>query len=115
MGNFRSGSQGGFNRGRSSSFARRNFERRDSGERRSFNSRDSFRRDDRGEGRSFIEKFSITCDKCGKKDEVPFKPTQGKPILCKTCFDASKPAPLQEQLDSINAKLDKLIASLGVK
>ena len=128
MGNFRSGSQGGFGSNRRSSFGgRRSFDRgdRDSGDRgfRSGGFSRGPRRDDRGEGRGFgdrerrdfQEKFRITCDKCGKEDEVPFKPTQGKPILCKECFDANKPAPIQDQLDSINEKLEKIMKNLDIK
>jgi CxxC-x17-CxxC domain-containing protein len=32
----------------------------------------------------------ITCAECGKETTVPFKPTQGKPILCRSCFKKSK-------------------------
>ena len=28
----------------------------------------------------------VTCSGCGSNTTVPFKPTQGKPVLCKTCF-----------------------------
>lgn len=27
------------------------------------------------------------CDNCGKECEVPFRPTQGKPIFCSNCFE----------------------------
>ena len=27
-----------------------------------------------------------TCSQCGKETTVPFKPTQGRPILCRECF-----------------------------
>jgi CxxC-x17-CxxC domain-containing protein len=27
-----------------------------------------------------------TCSQCGKATTVPFKPTQGRPILCRECF-----------------------------
>ena len=30
--------------------------------------------------------YRVICAKCGKKSTVPFKPTQNKPIYCKTCF-----------------------------
>ena len=30
------------------------------------------------------------CSKCGKKCEVPFKPTGDKPIYCQDCFRASR-------------------------
>ena len=70
-------------------------------ERRGFN-RDNRGFGDRRERRDFQEKFKIKCDKCGKEDEVPFKPTQGKPILCRDCFDKNKPASVQEQIDALN-------------
>jgi CxxC-x17-CxxC domain-containing protein len=36
------------------------------------------------------QKFDITCDRCGKPDSVPFKPSAGRPVLCGECFSASK-------------------------
>ena len=27
-----------------------------------------------------------TCSKCGKSTEVPFRPTNGKPVYCSDCF-----------------------------
>jgi CxxC-x17-CxxC domain-containing protein len=30
--------------------------------------------------------FKAKCSECGKDCEVPFKPTQGRPIYCKECF-----------------------------
>ena len=35
-------------------------------------------------------KFEITCDKCGKTDNVPFKPSAGRPVLCGECFAAAR-------------------------
>jgi len=34
--------------------------------------------------------FKATCADCGQECEVPFKPTQGKPVRCKECFAKSK-------------------------
>jgi len=34
--------------------------------------------------------FDVTCSACGKETTVPFKPTQGKPVLCRDCFKNSK-------------------------
>jgi len=34
--------------------------------------------------------FDVTCSECGKKTTVPFKPTQGKPVLCRECYKKSK-------------------------
>jgi CxxC-x17-CxxC domain-containing protein len=36
-------------------------------------------------GRSRIE-TTTNCSQCGKKTTVPFKPTQGRPVLCRDCF-----------------------------
>ncbi|MCJ7425282.1 hypothetical protein MUP01_13600 [Candidatus Bathyarchaeota archaeon] len=30
--------------------------------------------------------FETKCTECGKTTTVPFKPTMGKPVYCKTCF-----------------------------
>jgi CxxC-x17-CxxC domain-containing protein len=31
-----------------------------------------------------------TCSECGKETTVPFRPTQGRPVLCKECFQRRK-------------------------
>ena len=30
------------------------------------------------------------CSACGKQTTVPFRPTQGRPVFCKECFQARK-------------------------
>jgi len=30
------------------------------------------------------------CSQCGKETTVPFKPTQGRPVLCRECFQQRK-------------------------
>ena len=35
--------------------------------------------------------FKATCSDCGKACEVPFKPTEGKPVRCQDCFRKNKP------------------------
>jgi CxxC-x17-CxxC domain-containing protein len=30
------------------------------------------------------------CSACGKETTVPFKPTQGRPVLCRECFQAKR-------------------------
>ena len=32
------------------------------------------------------EMFTIKCSECGKDAEVPFKPTEGRPVYCRDCF-----------------------------
>jgi len=31
-----------------------------------------------------------TCSQCGRDTTVPFKPTQGRPVLCRECFQSQK-------------------------
>ncbi|MFP5227868.1 MAG: zinc-ribbon domain containing protein [Acidobacteriota bacterium] len=33
-----------------------------------------------------------TCAVCGRDTTVPFRPTQGRPVLCRTCFEERKAA-----------------------
>ena len=37
------------------------------------------------------EFFKTTCTACGKECEVPFKPTEGKPVYCKECYAIHAP------------------------
>jgi CxxC-x17-CxxC domain-containing protein len=30
--------------------------------------------------------FEVKCTECGNATTVPFKPTEGKPVYCRTCF-----------------------------
>jgi len=32
-----------------------------------------------------------TCSACGKETTVPFRPSQGRPIYCRDCFQQRKP------------------------
>jgi CxxC-x17-CxxC domain-containing protein len=45
----------------------------------------------RGDGfsRERVE-TQATCSACGKETTVPFRPTQGRPIFCKECFQQRK-------------------------
>jgi CxxC-x17-CxxC domain-containing protein len=86
-------------------------------------------RDDRGRGQGAM--FSAVCDGCGQSCEVPFKPTNGRPVYCDTCFGSRKEsgssrggrvfsqkisgfgkdssAELKTQLELLNQKMDRLI------
>lgn len=33
-----------------------------------------------------------TCSGCGKQTTVPFRPTQGRPVFCRECFQARRTA-----------------------
>lgn len=57
--------------------------RNNNSNRGNFGGRNNFRRNDSGFKR---EMHKATCDKCKKECEVPFKPTEGKPVFCKDCY-----------------------------
>ncbi len=85
-------------------------------------------RDSRRESRSFDrpkfedkKMFSATCDKCGEKCEVPFRPTSGKPVFCDTCHrsgdtrSAGKSSvDYKDSFATLNAKLDRIIKALNI-
>lgn len=119
----------------------------------------SFNRDSRGGGRSFGRRdfsrsagsgfargggnfdkgdrpmYKAICSNCGKECEVPFRPTNGKPVYCSDCFekmgprrqdagrpersDFRAPAPSfdqnKAQFDAINAKLERILGILEPK
>ena len=39
-----------------------------------------------GGGRGQREMFSATCSSCGKEAQVPFQPSNDKPVYCSECF-----------------------------
>jgi len=49
---------------------------------RNFNKGGGFRRDFGGPR----EMHKAICSECGQECEVPFKPTEGKPVYCKECY-----------------------------
>ena len=101
-----------------SRFERRDSNRSDRGDSRSdnkFHSSDEFRT-------SKFERHTVTCDSCGKRCEVPFKPTSNKPVYCSDCFkNNSRAGPMiksqqqTEELDQINDKLDKIMKALQIE
>jgi CxxC-x17-CxxC domain-containing protein len=38
------------------------------------------------------EMHKVICSDCGKETEVPFKPTEGRPVYCQECYKKHKPA-----------------------
>lgn len=77
--------------------------------------------------------FKATCSNCGRDCEVPFRPTNGKPVYCSDCFEklgrgkqendrggrqefrAPAGNPNGAQLEAISVKLDKIIRLLEPK
>jgi CxxC-x17-CxxC domain-containing protein len=155
---------GEFNAGRKSRYEKRDFgrnagrssDRRSSGSDRGRSDRSSSSRDrsdrdrpdrnrsggdfDRRSGRnSMLEMHSVICSKCGVKCEVPFKPTNTKPVYCRDCFrkndgsestgrfgsrngsesrDRFEPrersSQSSDELSQINMKLDKIMRALKI-
>ena len=68
----------------------RRSDRRDRGGQSNFS---SFRSDHghRGFSSGPREMHKTKCSDCGDECEVPFKPTQGKPVYCRSCFAKHKP------------------------
>lgn len=61
------------------------------------------------------------CDRCGKRCEVPFKPSGNKPVYCSDCFrkneyseSGEKFSPSSQELEQINLKLDKILKALKI-
>lgn len=75
-----------------------------------------------------LELFDVTCESCGKATQVPFKPTGGKPVYCRDCFNAGpktersgdRPARRgsdrgPDELAEINRKLDRIMRALKIE
>ena len=48
---------------------------------------------DRGQQRGGFgnrEMHKTTCSECGKECEVPFKPSDGRPVYCRECYSKKK-------------------------
>jgi len=85
--------------------------KRDSRDRPRRNSGEEFSRRDSREGGM----YKAVCDKCGKTCELPFKPTQGKPVYCDECFkkrDSGKKSDVSKELEQINEKLDRILKAI---
>ncbi len=116
-GGFRGGFGGGSRGGRSSFSGPRSF--------------------DRGGDRANRPLFDAVCSNCGKPCQVPFRPTNGKPVYCSDCFEkmgnrsqgqsAGRPERSdfrpqasgfdanKAQFDALNAKMDKILNLLQPK
>ena len=81
-----------------------------------FNRRRSGRRDEK-------TMHQVICDGCGKDCEVPFKPTEGKPVYCNDCFKSrgksnktNQQCNCKEELEKINQKIDLILEIVkGIK
>jgi CxxC-x17-CxxC domain-containing protein len=44
----------------------------------------------RGGGSSVRAETRTNCSVCGQETTVPFRPTQGRPVLCRSCFEQNR-------------------------
>ncbi|MEA3343837.1 MAG: CxxC-x17-CxxC domain-containing protein [archaeon] len=64
---------------------------------RDFDDKGGFRKNSDNRGgfrRNFSgprEMHKATCSECGEECEVPFKPTEGRPVYCRDCYAKMKP------------------------
>jgi CxxC-x17-CxxC domain-containing protein len=63
--------------------------------------------------------FDAVCATCGRKFELPFKPSEDRPVYCKDCFDkgadssrSGAKAGDRDQFEALNAKLDRILKIL---
>lgn len=48
-----------------------------------------------GTGAGVRTETRTVCSECGSETTVPFKPTQGRPVLCRSCFQQKRPISVQ--------------------
>ena len=46
------------------------------------------------------EMFKAVCSDCGAECEVPFEPTEGKPVRCQECFKKNRPQRSNRRFDN---------------
>ena len=110
---------------------------------KSFGKREPWKKDSRGGDAGSSAPHDATCADCGKPCKVPFKPNGKKPVFCINCFKKEGNAPskapgdsrfakpafgerrsfspsrdggsknVDDQLKTINAKLDSIIEALN--
>jgi len=106
------------------SMAYNNFNNKQSGGR-------NFNRRDFGDSSGIRQMHRAICSSCGRECEVPFKPSGNKPVFCSSCFEKNRgssdtgrpdtrrfedrnvrPPQNNDQFNTLNGKLDKIIAIL---
>jgi len=88
--------------------------------------RRNFRRQDFGSPGGVRQMHKAICGNCGKDCEVPFKPSGDRSVFCSNCFEKkrggsdtrrfedrdNRSSQNSEQYNTLNAKLDKILAML---
>jgi CxxC-x17-CxxC domain-containing protein len=53
------------------------------------------------------------CSACGIETTVPFKPTQGRPVLCRSCFQMKRVPPGVAAAVNLDSPAAQVVAALG--
>lgn len=48
------------------------------------------RRRNRGDSSQPRQMHTVTCAACGAETQVPFEPTEGRPVYCRECYSKQK-------------------------
>jgi CxxC-x17-CxxC domain-containing protein len=69
----------------------------------------------RGGGGSSVRAETRThCSVCGQETTVPFRPTQGRPVLCRSCFEQNRrSAPATQSIPGGQAVVAAMAQSAG--
>ncbi|HEY1964793.1 MAG TPA: zinc-ribbon domain containing protein [Acidobacteriaceae bacterium] len=65
----------------------------------------------RGGGSSVRAETRTHCSVCGQETTVPFRPTQGRPVLCRSCFEQNRRASSPAQAAGSGAQ--SIVAAMG--
>lgn len=73
-------------------------------------------------GRNNFELFDARCDRCGKDCQIPFRPTGGKPVYCRECFNKHDEGARKEfpsdataaELRELHRKVDMILHALDL-
>jgi CxxC-x17-CxxC domain-containing protein len=67
----------------------------------------------RGGGSSVRAETRTHCSVCGQETTVPFRPTQGRPVLCRSCFEQNRRAPSSSGQSMAGGPGGPVVAAMG--
>ena len=67
----------------------------------------------RGGGSSVRAETRTHCSVCGQETTVPFRPTQGRPVLCRSCFEQNRRAPSGTGQSAVGLPGEPIVAAMA--
>ena len=66
----------------------------------------------RGGSSSVRAETRTNCSVCGQETTVPFRPTQGRPVLCRSCFESNRraSAPVQTPVSGVSSSPNETVS-----